>query len=145
MRQQEEMGAVSFPTGILLQLLLEKDKAAPGARRGRRHSAIVFKLIRSESQRAGTRVIRGLLLPGPWFETGVIQCSRALFSPWAERSGKDFMSSLWLPMTARCFLWYFLPALVKHLRRSSLGLCALMPTTLPKPANFCLVIPKGAM
>lgn len=34
-RQQKEMGAVSFPTGILLQLLLEQDKAAPGASRGR--------------------------------------------------------------------------------------------------------------
>jgi len=56
-RQQKETESVSFPTGILLQLLLEKDKAAPEARRGRRHSAIVFKLIRSESQRAGTRVI----------------------------------------------------------------------------------------
>lgn len=107
MRQQEEMGAVSFPTGILLQLLLEKDKAAPGARRGRRHSAIVFKLIRSESQRAGTRVIRGLLLPGPWFETGVIQCSRALFSPWTERSGKDFMSSLWLSYDCTMFPMVF--------------------------------------
>lgn len=34
-RQQKEMGSVSFPTGILLQLLLGKDKAAPEARRGR--------------------------------------------------------------------------------------------------------------
>lgn len=52
-RQQKEMGSVSFPTGILLQLLLEKDKAAPEARRGGRHSAIVFKLIRSESWNKG--------------------------------------------------------------------------------------------
>lgn len=52
-RQQKEAGAVSFPTGILLQLLLEKDKAAPGARRGRRHSGIVFKLIRSERWNKG--------------------------------------------------------------------------------------------
>lgn len=71
-RQQEEMGSVSFPTGILLQLLLGKDKAAPEARRGRHHSAIVFKLIRSESQKAGTRVIRGLLPPGRWLESGLI-------------------------------------------------------------------------
>lgn len=56
-KQQKEVGSVSFPTGILLQLLLEKDKATPEARRGGRHSAIVFELIRSESQGDGTRVM----------------------------------------------------------------------------------------
>lgn len=43
------VGSVSFPTGILLQLLLERDKAVPEACRSRHHSAIVFKVITSET------------------------------------------------------------------------------------------------
>lgn len=49
-RKWGRAGCVSFPTGILLQLVLRRDKIASEASRGRHHSAIVFKLIRSTTE-----------------------------------------------------------------------------------------------
>lgn len=140
-RQQKETGSVSLPTGILLQLLLEKDKAAPGARRGRRHSGIVFKLIRSERWNKGyMRSFATRSLVWIWLNSAFMSNPFSLDRKVWKRF--QVISVAFLQNTYSVSLWGFHCTLVA-------SLCAfcwpVMPTAPPEPANLCPSIPAGAV